>query len=33
MKEQYEAAKVEVVVFETADILTAGGDPNEGKLD
>ena len=34
MKEKYEPAELEVISFETGDIIMAsGGDPNEGELD
>ena len=34
MKQQYEVAKLEVIMFETEDVIvTSGGDPNEGELD
>ena len=32
-KEKYEKAEMEVIVFETEDVITASGGLNEGEID
>ena len=33
MKERYETVEIEVVRFETEDIIVTSGEPGEGELD